>query len=483
MKPFAQLGSLRVTWSCVASLDDSLGRAFERAHLSSDAPVAIVARSTPTCLASIMAVLRRGRCAVLISPLLPDVALAADVRAVAPAAVIADAREFDRPGFREAVGESAVVEVQLTNVAESTCDIAIHDSPAHRATSSALFSGAAITTLTSGTTGPPKRLPVSWETLVEMGGGDRPRDPSSDVGATILSLPLASLGGMSSIARAIFSGRPTAMMERFDVWAWSELVREHRPSVIGAPPPVLQMILDENVPTSYFEGVTAFVTGSAAVAPAVAAAFYDRYEIPVLLTYGATEFLAGVTGWTLDLYHEFATTKLGSVGRCLPGVELRVIDEETFEQVPTDHPGILEVDPPRRTGNLPSGWLRTSDRARIDHDGFVWILGRTDDVIIRGGFKIDLNDVARVIGAHPSVGEVCVVGLPDPRVGMIPGAVVALCGTPPGESELADMVRAALPGYAVPSEIRVVAEMPLTPTMKPDRAAVRELLLAGDLAD
>jgi acyl-CoA synthetase (AMP-forming)/AMP-acid ligase II len=269
-----------------------------------------------------------------------------------------------------------------------------------------------------------------------------------------------------------------AMLERFDVHTWAALVKEHRPSVMGAPPPVVQMILDADISPDHFEGVTAFLTSSAPVAPEVARRFEERYGMPVLLGYGATEFLNSVTGWTTDLWHTFGAAKLGSVGRAHPGVRLRVVDPGAGDELGVGSEGLLEVDPPQRAGDLPAGWLRTADRARIDVDGFLWIVGRADDVIIRGGFKVDLASVERALLEHPSVATACAVGLPDERLGQVPGAVVtARADTPaPSEGDLLDWVRARLAPYAVPVVVRVVGAIPQTGTFKPHRSAVRELL-------
>jgi acyl-coenzyme A synthetase/AMP-(fatty) acid ligase len=268
-----------------------------------------------------------------------------------------------------------------------------------------------------------------------------------------------------------------AMMERFDVHRWAALVKQHRPKTMGAPPPVLRMILDAGITHDHFESVEAYVTGSAPVSPDVAAEFHRRYSIPVLVSYGATEFLSAVTGWTLDLWREFGEEKLGSVGRAHPGVGLRVVDPDTGAPLGPDEIGLLEVDPPRRAGNLAPGWLRTADRARIDRDGFLWILGRSDDVIIRGGFKVDLVSLERSIAGHPGVAAAAVVGLPDERLGSVPGAViVTVSGARITADDVTMWLRDKVAPYAVPTVMRVVSEIPLTPTMKPDRRAVVALL-------
>lgn len=460
------------TWGDVARVHTEL----EQYLRASDGPraVAIVMRQRPELVAVELAVLAIGCTAALVTPLQSDAAILADLAALRPSVLIAHSADWQRPGMSEDALGAGALGLEVTDEFELRVVVPVA-AAAHRTDTDA--SEVAVTVLTSGTTGPPKRLPVSWETFVGLGGGPDGRPPLSGRGAVILSLPLVTLGGLLSMARLVFGGRPLSMMERFEVREWAALVREHRPRVIGAPPPVVAMILDADISPDHFDGVTAFVTSSAAVAPSTAAAFERRYGIPVLVGYGATEFLNSVTGWTGKLYQRYGPAKLGSVGRALAGVRLRVIDPETDVVVAADQPGLLEVDPPQRAGGLPEGWLRTNDRARIDGDGFVWILGRADDVINRGGFKIDLGDVEAALCLHPGVAEAYAVGLPDERLGQVPGAVVVVRGdAAPTEADLLLWLREHLAPYALPTMIRVVDTIPQTTTYKRHRAEVERLL-------
>lgn len=462
-----------MTWGDVGEIADRLEDAIAGHGGVECSAVAIVMRQRPPLVASELAVLRSGRTALLVTPLQADRALADDVTALRPAVLVAHRAEWARPGFEQAVIESGALGIEVDDGPSVTV----------RVDRQSLQSGpdlkAAVTVLTSGTTGPAKRLPVAWETFVRLGGGPEGRLPVSGRGALILSLPLVTLGGLLSIARLVFGGRPISILERFDVAAWAALVKEHRPKVIGAPPPVVKMILDAGISPDHFEGVTAYVTSSAAIAPDVIREFERRYGFPVLLGYGATEFLNSVTGWTPELWERFGSAKVGSVGRASPGVRLRVIDPERGREVEPDEPGVLEVDPPQRAAGLPAGWLRTSDRARIDEDGFVWILGRTDDVIVRGGFKVELAEIEATLLEHPAVSGACAVGLPDDRLGQVPAAVVTIddeAGPRPGPAELIAWVRERVAPYAVPVAIRVVDTIPQTSTLKPHRAEVARLL-------
>lgn len=469
-------------WGDLAVAHRALAGVLDGHRVADGAAIAIVMRQRPVMVATELSVLTAGCTALLVTPLQGDRTLGDDLAALRPAVIVAHSTDWERMGVQAAVARSGALGVEV----DDDFGVFTRIAPATLQPGPELH--AAATVLTSGTTGRAKRLPVPWESFVRLGGGPEGRPPRSERGALILSVPLVTLGGMMSIARLIFGGRPISMMERFDVRTWAELVKEHRPTIIGAPPPVVKMILDADISADHFEGVTAYHTSSAPVAPDVAMAFERRYGIPVLLGYGATEFLDSVTGWTTDLWAEYGARKLGSAGRPHPGARLRVIDPATLDDAsPTvmaaGEAGILEVDPPQRAGDLPPGWLRTADRARIDDDGFLWILGRVDDVIVRGGFKVDLTEIETALVAHPAISAACAVGLPDERLGQVPAALAAVDtlerGSAPTEGELLDWVRDHLAPYAVPTVIRVVDEIPTTITLKPHRAKAQELLQDG----
>jgi acyl-CoA synthetase (AMP-forming)/AMP-acid ligase II len=216
------------------------------------------------------------------------------------------------------------------------------------------------------------------------------------------------------------------------------------------------------------------VCGTAALEPETALAFEDKYGIPVLTTYGATEFAGGVAGWNLRDHSQWGSAKRGSVGRAHPGCELRVVEATSGRVLGGGEAGLLEV----RSSQIADGasWVRTNDLAKLDADGFLWILGRADDAIVRGGFKVLPGEVASVLERHPAVREAAVVALPDARLGEVPVAAVELAaGAVVATDELLAFARAHLAGYQVPAQIRIVQTLPRTPSLKVSRPAVREL--------
>jgi long-chain acyl-CoA synthetase len=157
-----------------------------------------------------------------------------------------------------------------------------------------------------------------------------------------------------------------------------------------------------------------------------------------------------------------------------PGISGRIIDPLSGEQRPFGEPGLLEL----RSQNLGDGanWVRTTDIARMDEQGFLWILGRSDNAIIRGGFKIIPDDVVRAIESHPAVREACVIALPDARLGQVPvAAFLTRSGQDVAPSDLKAFLKERLTPYQVPVRFLKLDEMPRTPSMKPSQPDLRRM--------
>jgi long-chain acyl-CoA synthetase len=232
------------------------------------------------------------------------------------------------------------------------------------------------------------------------------------------------------------------------------------------------MVLQAGVPAETFQSVRAVGSGTAPLPPELADAFEERYGIPVLANYGATEFAGAIAGWTLRDKEQWGRGKRGSVGRAHHGIELRVVDAESGHLLGPGEVGLLEA----RGSQLPGKdgtWVRTTDLAAIDHDGFLYIHGRADDAINRGGFKIPPAVIEDLLLAHPAVDEASAVGLPDPRLGEVPAVAVTLA-SPASAQELMDYLASRLTSYQRPVAIRVVDQLPRTPSLKISRALVRE---------
>jgi acyl-CoA synthetase (AMP-forming)/AMP-acid ligase II len=218
-----------------------------------------------------------------------------------------------------------------------------------------------------------------------------------------------------------------------------------------------------------FESVQVVTSGSAALDPQLQRRFEETYGVAVLPSYGATEFAGGVAGWTLALHREWGERKRGSAGRAQPGRLLRVVDE-AGRPVRPGQQGLLEV------GGSEGDWTRTSDLAHLDDNDFLWIDGRVDDAIIRGGFKVFPSEIVDVLRAHPDVLDAGAIGLPDDRLGSVPVAAVELRSpATTNVEELQEHLRAHLPAYKVPRSLLIVDTLPRTPSMKVSGPLVRAL--------
>jgi acyl-coenzyme A synthetase/AMP-(fatty) acid ligase len=310
----------------------------------------------------------------------------------------------------------------------------------------------------------------------ESNQDDTPRLRS---GVAIVNAPLVHMGGLFRILQCLYDGRALSLLERFALEPWADAVRRHKPRTVSLVPTALRMVLEADLDPAVFASVRSVISGTAPLSPDDADAFQAKYGVPVLVSYAATEFGGGVAGWNLADHQTYWAAKRGSVGRAHAGCELRVVDAESFEPLPADSEGLLEVRA-HQFGDE-TGWVRTTDLARLDADGFLWILGRADQAIIRGGFKIRPDDVRTVLERDPQVRGAAVVGRPDPRLGAVPVAAVELR---PGAAadEVVARLRAdaarVLAAYELPAEIRVLDVLPRTPSGKVDLGAVKELLAA-----
>jgi long-chain acyl-CoA synthetase len=170
----------------------------------------------------------------------------------------------------------------------------------------------------------------------------------------------------------------------------------------------------------------------------------------------------------------FHDSKRGAAGRPRPGIRLKIIDADTGEEQPRGEPGLVAVLSPQSTATSPDQWVRTNDIGRMDDDDFLWVLGRADDAINRGGFKIVPQAVEAILRTHPSVIEAAVTGLPDRRLGQIPVAAVMVRDDLSAE-DLTAWARDHLPKYQVPAQVLIVDELPRTTSMKVSKDGVRAL--------
>jgi long-chain acyl-CoA synthetase len=424
--------------------------------------IGMLLRNRPGHVAAFLGVLLGGGTVVTINPSRGDERTKNDIAALGLPLIVG---ERDDLGTLVPEGIAAAISALLDDV----------DDSAQYGHQPATQSGVAVRMLTSGTTGPPKRIDLSYDMLARsVMGGDPAHAPAPTElrrGVAIVNSPLVHVGGVFRVLQCIAEARPFVLLERFELNAWVKAVRRHRPRTVSLVPAALRTVLHSGVAPSDLESIRAVTCGTAPLSADDADAFTEKYGIPVLTSYAATEFGGGVAGWTLADYRQYWRAKRGSVGRANPGSLLRVVGDDGTTLEP-GQAGLLEV----KAGQLgPSAqWMRTTDMARIDADGFVWIVGRADQAIIRGGFKIMPDDVRSALESHPAVAGAAVIGRADERLGETPVAMVELRHTARTDAgALVEHLRERLARYEIPTEIAIVDVIPRTPSGKADLAAIQ----------
>jgi long-chain acyl-CoA synthetase len=453
-----EYGGQWISWNQVGSM------AWRIAGMTAEhqAGIGMLLRNRPGQVAAFLGVLLGGGTVVTINPARGDERTRADIAALRLPLIVGE------PDDLATLVNPETPTVPISGVVDDV-------GRAARPTEAVPASGVAVRMLTSGTTGPPKRIDLSYDMLARsVMGPDPDRAPKPTEprrGVAIVNSPLVHIGGVFRVLQCVTEARSFVLLERFELHGWAEAVRKHRPRTVSLVPAALRTVLHSDVTRADLASIRAVTCGTAPLSADDADAFAEKYGVPVLTSYAATEFGGGVAGWTLADYQAHWKAKRGSVGRPNPGTQLRVVDAGGTTLGP-DEVGLLEVKP----GQLgPSAtWIRTTDLARIDADGFVWIVGRADRAIIRGGFKVMPDDVRTALEAHPAVAGAAVVARSDERLGQTPVAIVELRESACTDADtLVEYLRTRLAPYEIPTEIAIVGTIPRTPSGKADLSAIQ----------
>ncbi len=346
---------------------------------------------------------------------------------------------------------------------------------------------------TSGTTSEPKSALLRHRHLmayllgaVEFGGAGEDE-------AVLVSVPPYHVAGVANMLSNLFAGRRLVYLRSFDAATWLATAREERVSHAMVVPTMLARIVDElGGGGAGLSTLRSLSYGGAKVSERVLlsalAAFPDTGFVNA---YGLTETASTIAVLGPDDHRDAISSqdpvvrrRLSSAGRVLPMVEVEIRDE--FEDpVPAGTVGMIflrgeQISGEYATGSLldDDGWFCTRDRGSLDVDGYLFIEGRSDDTIIRGGENIAPAEIEEVLLAHPDVAEACVVGVPDDEWGQrIIAAVVLRDGVTVGEQELQEAVRRELRGSKTPDSVLFRESLPHTETGKLLRRVVLQQVL------
>jgi acyl-CoA synthetase (AMP-forming)/AMP-acid ligase II len=468
------------TWGDLRRVADRVQALIAASGAPPRAPVALIGRNRPFSVAALLGLIAGGHTIYMVYPFQAPIAIARNLERLQPAVVVAAASEFSEEvcAVLSAHGMAGVVIADMDATALAGFE---------RATRREIAAPAEprIEILTSGTTGAPKQFPVSYDLVAKHHVASKlvPQRSEQEIFESppmLLYFPLGNISGIYSTIPTLAVGQRAVLLDRFTLEEWRDYIVRFKPVGGALPPAGVQMVLDADIPAEELASVRFVGTGAAPLDPSVQRAFEERYGIPILLSYGATEFGGPVAAMTPEMYAQFGKAKLGTVGKPLPGAQVRVVDANTGEALPHGQEGILEVISPR----IGSHWIRTSDIGVIDEDGFIFHRGRADGAIVRGGFKLLPETIERVLMLHPAISAVAVAGIPDRRLGQVPAAVIQLKPQvpAPGIAELEAHLREHLLSTHIPAAWRFVEELPKNPSMKVDRVAVRRLFESENAA-
>lgn len=471
------------SWGDIARVSGQIEQLLATMRLPPDARVGVMLRNRPGHIAAMIAVLSSDRCLVSLNPVLPDDKLFADIAGLGLPVIIGDDGDVARVGLAEVAKRAGTAVIAIGARLEGArllegCETPVADmrcSP-----------GVAIEMLTSGTTGAPKRVPLSRAafdaSFTEFAQYERGRDyahkPQLLSGVTIVVNPMTHIGGIYGCIGSLLAGRKIALLEKFTVPGWVDAVKRNRARVAPAVPSAIRMLLDADIDPADLSSLSALISGTAPLSPDLVDAFYEKYHVPICGNYGATEFAGAIAGWTMADFRALWKDKRGAVGRVHSNMLARVVDAGTGTELPYGQEGLLELQG-AQLGN-DGAWLRTTDRAVLDADNFLFIRGRADNAINRGGFKVHPDDVAKVLNEHPAVREAAVIGVPDTRLGEVPAAAIILKqgAEAPALDDLKAFLKQHLIAYQVPVHFRFVEDFPRTPSMKPSAVGLQALFAA-----
>ncbi|CPR12078.1 fatty-acid-CoA ligase [Mycobacterium bohemicum DSM 44277] len=445
---------------------------LERAGVEPGDRVGVMLPNTPAFAIAFYGIIYRGAVAVPMNPLLKAREIAFYLSNSGAKAL------FATPVFAgEATAGAAEVGAQCLLVDDAALGKLIADLPAQDAPVHRDDEDVAVILHTSGTTGKPKgamlthanlgrNAEVAARTLVKTGPDD----------VVMGCLPLFHVFGLTcGLNSSVLSGAMLTLVPRFDPKAALEVIERDRVTVFQGVPTMYSALLavaDEAAPGAT-QSLRTCVSGGAALPVQVLTDFEKAFGCTVLEGYGLSESSPAAA-----FNHPDRPRKAGSIGTPIEGVEMRVVDP-TGAEVPQGEAGEVQIrghNVMKGYWNLPDatqatitpdGWLNTGDIGRVDSDGYFYIVDRTKDMIIRGGYNVYPREIEEVLYEHPAVAEAAVIGIPHDSLGEEVGAAVALKeGTAAEPDELREYVKERVAAYKYPRKVWLVDALPKGPTGK-----------------
>jgi len=396
-------------------------------------------------------------------------------------------------GFEQVPGCSYLVVISADPVAASSLAGATTTLAEVLATSDSAFDTAqthpddtAVILYTSGTTGKPKGAELSHSNVLMNCMVSRRLLSYQEDDRALLSLPLFhSFGQVVQMNTGLLAGITTVLLPRFEPAAALALMEKHSVSVFcGVPTMYWALLHCPEAPTFDLEAIARSMriaaSGGAALPLQVLRDFEERFGVPILEGYGLSETSPVASFNALD-----AERKPGSVGTPIWGVEMRIVDEDDNE-LPAGESGeivirghnVMKGYYRRDEANaeaLRGGWFHSGDVGQMDEDGYFYIVDRTKDMIIRGGFNVYPREIEEAMIEHPLISLVAVVGVAHESLGEeVKAFVVPVAGETPEAEALVDWCRERLAAYKYPRHIEFRESLPMTATGKILKTELRD---------
>jgi acyl-CoA synthetase (AMP-forming)/AMP-acid ligase II len=354
-------------------------------------------------------------------------------------------------------------------------------------------SAIAVQLFTSGTTGTPKAAILRHEHLVSYILGSVEFMSAEEDQATLISVPPYHIAGISAVISSIYACRRIVQLPDFGAAAWLELCEHENVTNAFVVPTMLSRIVDhldtiERTPD--VQTLKAIAYGGGRMPAQVIERALELFpEVNFTNAYGLTETSSTITLLGPEDHREAisstdpaARRRLGSVGQPLPSVEIEIRDDAGVA-CGADEPGEIYVRGPQVSGEylernalIGDGWFPTRDAGYLDADGYLYLSGRADDVIVRGGENISPSEIEDVLLAHDAVADAAAVAIPSKEWGETVGAAVVLkADREVTVHELQHLVKSKLRSSRVPEVIRFEDELPYNETGKLLRRVLKEI--------
>ncbi len=350
---------------------------------------------------------------------------------------------------------------------------------------------------TAGTTGRPKGVPLRHSGFVSYILENMDPASAEIEERNLLTVPFYHVAGMQAMLAGAYGGRTLVLMRQFEVKEWLKTVQEEQVTRAMLVPTMLKWVIDDPEFYDYDLSSLKIITYGAAPMPlnVIKKAIAEMPEVRFINAFGQTETASTITALgpedhIIEGTDKEKETKLkrlaSSIGKPLSDVKVKIVDPQG-NALPANQVGEIYAKGPRIMRGYwkeeekstqvitEDGWLRTGDKGWMDEEMYIYLAGRSDDMIIRGGENISPQEVEDVLHSHPKIDEAAIIGIPDPDWGQEPRAIVVKKkGENVGSEEIVEYCRSRLAGFKRPRSVVFIDSLPRNQMGKVLKKELRE---------